>query len=139
MIGEGPGDDIAGRGFAGKDLINLWETSTTHWMILSGREVRRQASQDGTTKLLLEWPDGGSSECVLIPDEKRRTACISTQVGCAVGCTFCMTGTMGLARQLTVGEIVDQVHRADRRLVELVDRPRHPVTRSGLPRRRSRR
>jgi len=50
---------------------------------------------------------------------ERRTLCVSSQVGCAIGCTFCMTGTMGLARSLGPGEIVDQVHRANRRLVEL--------------------
>jgi 23S rRNA (adenine2503-C2)-methyltransferase len=49
----------------------------------------------------------------------RRTLCVSTQVGCAMGCTFCLTATMGLRRQLGAGEIVDQVHRANRRLVEL--------------------
>ena len=54
-----------------------------------------------------------------MPEPGRKTLCVSTQVGCAVGCTFCMTGTMGLARNLTAGEIVDQVHRANRRLVEL--------------------
>jgi 23S rRNA (adenine2503-C2)-methyltransferase len=54
-----------------------------------------------------------------MPETDRRTLCISSQVGCAVGCTFCLTGTMGLARNLGAGEIVDQVHRANRRLVEL--------------------
>ena len=73
------------------------------WSIFTGREVRRQASQDGTVKLLLEWPDGATSECVLIPDEKRQTACISSQVGCPVGCAFCASGIGGLQRQLTAG------------------------------------
>jgi 23S rRNA (adenine2503-C2)-methyltransferase len=54
-----------------------------------------------------------------MPETERKTLCVSSQVGCAIGCTFCMTGTMGLARHLTPGEIVDQVHRANRRLVEL--------------------
>jgi 23S rRNA (adenine2503-C2)-methyltransferase len=50
---------------------------------------------------------------------ERRTLCVSSQVGCAIGCTFCMTGTMGLARNLGPGEIADQVHRSNRRLVDL--------------------
>lgn len=81
------------------------------WSIFTGREVRRNTSQDGTVKLLLEWPDGSTSECVLIPDEKRRTACISSQVGCPAGCTFCASGIGGLRRQLTAGEIVEQALR----------------------------
>lgn len=81
------------------------------WTILTGKELRRQESQDGTTKLLLEWTDGATSECVLIPDETRRTACISSQVGCPVGCTFCASGMGGLQRQLTAGEIVEQAMR----------------------------
>ncbi len=71
----------------------------------------RQESRDGTVKLLLEWPDGATSECVLIPDEDRRTACISTQVGCPVKCVFCASGIGGLQRQLSAGEIVEQAMR----------------------------
>ncbi|MGQ9650656.1 MAG: 23S rRNA (adenine(2503)-C(2))-methyltransferase RlmN [Phycisphaerae bacterium] len=81
------------------------------WTILTGKELRRQESEDGTTKLLLEWTDGATSECVLIPDETRRTACISSQVGCPVKCTFCASGMGGLQRQLTAGEIVEQAMR----------------------------
>jgi 23S rRNA (adenine2503-C2)-methyltransferase len=73
--------------------------------------LRRQQAKDGTTKLLLQWRDGATSECVLIPDEKRRTACISTQVGCPVGCVFCASGLDGLTRQLTGGQIVEQAMR----------------------------
>src|SRR2546426_685601 len=54
--------------------------------------VRRAVSGDGTVKLLLQWPDGATSECVMIPAEDRRTACISSQVGCPVGCRFCASG-----------------------------------------------
>jgi 23S rRNA (adenine2503-C2)-methyltransferase len=81
------------------------------WYIHAGREARRQKSRDGTVKLLLEWPDTATSECVLIPDEKRQTACISSQVGCPVGCAFCASGVGGLQRQLTAGEIVEQAMR----------------------------
>ena len=77
----------------------------------------RQESSDGTIKLLLRWPDGATSECVLIPDEDRRTACISTQVGCPVGCVFCASGLGGLQRNLTAGQVVEQAMRV-RHLVE---------------------
>lgn len=67
-------------------------------------------STDGTEKFLFLLNDGKPIETVLIPDEDgRRTACISSQAGCAVGCHFCATGTMGLLRDLTVGEIVGQL------------------------------
>ncbi len=72
---------------------------------------RRSASQDGTVKQLLRWPDGKTSECVLIPTEQRNTACISSQVGCPVGCRFCASGLDGLERNLTPGEIIEQALR----------------------------
>ncbi len=78
-----------------------------------------QCSADGTIKWTWRTRDGKLVESVYMPEADRRTLCLSTQVGCAVGCTFCLTGTMGLARNLSAGEIVDQVHRANRRLVEL--------------------
>ena len=80
--------------------------------LYASRVVRRQASTDGTVKLLLEWPDGATSECVLIPDDQRRTVCISSQVGCPVGCLFCASGLGGLQRQLKPHEVVEQVMRA---------------------------
>lgn len=89
----------------------LRKTFAEHWSILTSTEVRRQESTDGTTKLLLRWSDGATSECVLIPEGKRRTACISTQVGCPVQCAFCASGLTGLQRQLTAGEIVEQAFR----------------------------
>jgi len=73
--------------------------------------VRRQDSTDGTIKLLLRWPDGATSECVLIPDGERRTACISTQVGCPVQCVFCASGLEGLQRDLSAAQIVEQAMR----------------------------
>jgi len=75
------------------------------------RIVARQEATDGTIKLLLEWPDRATTECVLIPDAQRRTACISTQVGCPVKCAFCASGIGGLQRQLSAGEIVEQAMR----------------------------
>jgi 23S rRNA (adenine2503-C2)-methyltransferase len=76
-------------------------------------------STDGTIKWTWRTGDGKLVESVYMPEPGRKTLCVSTQAGCAVGCTFCMTGTMGLARNLTAGEIVDQVARANRRIVEL--------------------
>jgi 23S rRNA (adenine2503-C2)-methyltransferase len=78
-----------------------------------------QRSTDGTIKWTWRTHDGKLVESVYMPESDRRTLCVSSQVGCAVGCTFCLTGTMGLARNLTPGEIVEQVHRANRRIVEL--------------------
>jgi len=78
-----------------------------------------QRSSDGTVKWTWRTRDGKLVESVYMPETDRRTLCVSSQVGCAVGCTFCLTGTMGLARNLEAGEIVEQVHRANRRLVEL--------------------
>jgi 23S rRNA (adenine2503-C2)-methyltransferase len=81
--------------------------------VIGGATVERvQESVDGTRKLLLRLRDGAAIESVLIPEEKRLTLCISTQVGCALACAFCATGKMGLRRHLTPGEIVDQVLRA---------------------------
>lgn len=68
-----------------------------------------QSSFDGTTKRLYSLPDGQLIESVLMPyDDDRRTACISTQAGCAMGCVFCATGQMGFARHLTPTEIFEQ-------------------------------
>lgn len=71
--------------------------------------VARQVSRDGTTKLLLRYPDGKEIETVVLPYADRTSVCISSQVGCAVGCVFCATATMGFARNLSAGELVDQV------------------------------
>ncbi len=79
--------------------------------LYASRIVGRQDSRDGTVKVLLAWPDGATTESVLIPDGRRRTACISSQDGCPVGCTFCASGLEGVTRNLTAGEIVEQVLR----------------------------
>jgi 23S rRNA (adenine2503-C2)-methyltransferase len=71
--------------------------------------VAEQRAVDGTTKRLLELADGRRIEMVLLPYPDRTSVCISSQVGCPVGCVFCATATMGFARNLTAGEMVDQV------------------------------
>jgi len=83
------------------DCFTLYESVLT----------RQQGSSDGTIKLLLQWSDGATSECVMIPEGDRRTACISTQVGCPVGCVFCASGLGGLQRNLSAGQIVEQAMR----------------------------
>jgi 23S rRNA (adenine2503-C2)-methyltransferase len=71
--------------------------------------VKRDISEDGTQKFVLRLHDGRQIESVFIPDTPAQTFCISTQVGCAMGCAFCLTGKMGLIRHLTAGEIAAQV------------------------------
>ena len=71
--------------------------------------VQSFQSQDGTRRFLLRLEDGESMESVIIPGDDRLTFCVSSQVGCALGCTFCLTGLLGLKRNLTTGEIVSQV------------------------------
>lgn len=68
-----------------------------------------ERSNDGTVKLGLELADGNLIEAVLIPEEDRNTLCVSSQVGCAMECSFCLTGTMGFIRNLSPAEIVNQV------------------------------
>lgn len=71
--------------------------------------VERQISRDGTRKSLFELRDGHRMESVAIPMEKHVTFCISSQVGCAMGCSFCATARGGLVRNLSAGEIIEQV------------------------------
>ena len=68
-----------------------------------------QQAADGTEKLLLQLADGGRIECVLLRDGPRRSICVSSQVGCAMGCVFCASGLDGVERNLTRGEILEQM------------------------------
>lgn len=77
----------------------------------STRIGKHLVASDETHKLLLRLNDGGLIECVLIQEAPRRTACISTQVGCGMGCVFCASGLNGVERNLTAGEIVEQLVR----------------------------
>jgi 23S rRNA (adenine2503-C2)-methyltransferase len=83
-------------------LASTFETATP-------AVVRRDVSEDGTTKLALQLRDSRQIESVFIPDTPSQTFCVSTQVGCAMACAFCLTGKMGLVRHLTAGEIAGQV------------------------------
>ena len=80
--------------------------------IVMPRIALAQPAGDGTVKCVLELADGQHIETVHIPEESRDTLCISSQVGCDVGCTFCMTAKMGFARNLRAGEIIGQVLQA---------------------------
>ncbi len=87
------------------------------------RVAQRQVAQDGTCKLLIELDDRQRIETVLIPDDRRLTLCVSTQVGCTLDCGFCLTGTMGLQRNLKTHEIVDQWFLAQQEIdQEAIDR-----------------
>jgi 23S rRNA (adenine2503-C2)-methyltransferase len=98
----------------------------TEYSLWTSKIVRQLGSADGTEKLLLELADGGRIECVLLREGERRSICISTQVGCAMGCVFCASGLDGVDRNLTSGEIIEQmlllarVLPADERLSHIV-------------------
>ena len=98
-----------------KKLRDQIEKDYTIW---TTKVVKHQKSKDGTEKLLLELADGGRIECVLLKEENRRTICISSQVGCAMGCVFCASGLDGVDRNLTSGEILEQMLRLQRLLPE---------------------
>lgn len=86
------------------------------FQLWSTQIVLHKQAVDGTEKLLLQLADGLRIECVLIREGIRRTICISTQVGCAMGCVFCASGLDGVARNLTTSEILEQMLRLDRLL-----------------------
>ena len=79
------------------------------FVIAHPRVELRQSSRDGSVKYLLRLEDGKAVEAVYIPEKTRVTLCISSQIGCPLGCTFCLTAKMGLVRNLTPGEIAGQV------------------------------
>ena len=86
------------------------------FVVQTSQVLRTERSSDGTTKLLLQLADGKRIESVFIPDTPSQTFCISTQVGCAMRCAFCLTGKMGIDRNLTAGEIAGQVRVLAREL-----------------------
>jgi 23S rRNA (adenine2503-C2)-methyltransferase len=78
---------------------------------ISGLVITKKLSdKDGTAKYLFTLEDGNGIEAVLLPESRRRTVCISTQVGCSLGCSFCATAKLGFTRNLTAAEIIDQVN-----------------------------
>ncbi len=89
-------------------------------------------SSDGTIKHLWALADGSQVESVLIPTDDRITLCLSSQVGCALGCRFCATGQLGFTRQLSTAEIVEQYRNADRIAVRTFGRPIANVVYMGM-------
>ncbi len=96
------------------------ERLQAEWQIRCLEIDRLDRSTDGTLKAILLAADGAQVESVLIPEADRTTLCVSTQVGCAMACTFCATGALGFTRNLTTAEIVEQVCR----MREILDEPR---------------
>jgi 23S rRNA (adenine2503-C2)-methyltransferase len=113
---------FAGRARGFEDMTDLpkplREALAAEYCLWTSRVVEHHKTDDGTEKLLVEWADGQRIECVLLRDGRRRTICISTQVGCAMGCVFCASGLEGVSRNLTAGEIVEQMLLLDRLLGE---------------------
>jgi 23S rRNA (adenine2503-C2)-methyltransferase len=92
----------------------LREELGTRWRTRSLERVAVDAAADGTRKLVLGTVDGARIESVLIPEARRQTLCVSSQIGCSLDCVFCATGRMGLGRNLHADEIVDQaLHAAE--------------------------
>jgi 23S rRNA (adenine2503-C2)-methyltransferase len=107
-------DWVYGKGVA--DPAGMTNLSKRDRELLAGRVrfasaavTTCQCSTDGTQKLLVTWTDGANAETVMIPDADRRTACVSSQVGCPVGCKFCASGINGVKGNLTAAQIVEQI------------------------------
>jgi len=113
---------VAGRADSFDAMTDLPKDLRTQlaadFQIWTTRILQHKHCDDGTEKLLLGLADAEQIECVLLRDGPRRTICISTQVGCAMGCVFCASGLGGVIRNLTAGEIVEQMLRLDRLLPE---------------------
>ncbi len=105
-------------------MTNVPNALAEQFEILTSHVVARDESKDGTIKLLCELHDGERIECAGIPTARRHTACVSTQAGCGMGCRFCASGLDGLKRNLTSGEILEQIihlaQAADRRITNVV-------------------
>jgi len=100
--------DMSNLGFELRQ--QLAERFGTH--VLEREEV--ETARDGTRKLVLRTHDGGLVETVIIPEHTRQTICVSSQLGCSLDCSFCATGRLGLGRNLTAAEIIDQwLHAAE--------------------------
>jgi 23S rRNA (adenine2503-C2)-methyltransferase len=84
---------------------------TDGWKLFDSTVIETHVDEDGTSKIAIRLSDSAMIEAVLLTDEQgRKTACLSCQVGCAMGCAFCRTGTMGLIRNLSASEIVQQFY-----------------------------
>jgi 23S rRNA (adenine2503-C2)-methyltransferase len=97
--------------------LRTW--ASTEWPVRRAEVVRSERATDGTTKMLIRLPDpqGELVETVLLPHPYGWSVCVSTQVGCAMGCTFCASGLLGKRRHLAAGEMLEQVRLANEALV----------------------
>ena len=95
----------------------LREKLAAHFVIPRLQTERIETSRDGSQKYLFRLADGNHVETVLIPEKNHFTLCISSQVGCAMGCRFCLTARDGFVRNLTAGEIVSQVRDIKKHIV----------------------
>ena len=126
------------KAFHGKQVYEwLWKKAATEFSLMSNlsKDARKllddnfridrltlyqeQTSGDGTVKMAFQTADGALMESVLIPTKDRATACISSQIGCKLACTFCATGKIPFRRNLTVGEIYDQVIAVRQKALDL--------------------
>jgi len=96
--------------------LSLRESLSGQFSFWSCEIVQHTQAEDGTEKLLLRLADACDIECVLLREGSRRTICISTQVGCAMGCVFCASGLDGVKRNLSTGEILEQMLHLQRLL-----------------------
>lgn len=94
----------------------LREELNSSFRLWTASVAAHQTASDGTEKLLFQLADGGRIECVLLREESRRSICVSSQVGCAMGCVFCASGLDGVDRNLSRGEILEQMLRLQRLL-----------------------
>jgi 23S rRNA (adenine2503-C2)-methyltransferase len=121
---------FAGRATSFEQMTDLpcrLRGELVHDFALFGTGIdRRLTASDGTEKLLLRLHDGQVLECVLLKEADRRTVCISTQVGCGMGCVFCASGLGGVIRNLSAGEIVEELLHA-RNLLPAEERLTHIV------------
>ena len=98
--------------------VELRARLTAEFRLTALREASRATAADGAVRYLFALVDGNTVETVYLPGPTRNTVCVSSQVGCPFGCTFCATGQSGFTRNLTAAEIVDQVYRVQAELTE---------------------
>src|SRR5256885_2054242 len=101
-----------------KSVYKNHETQSSPFDLTLPAIVRSFQSEDGTQRFLLQLEDGEMIESVIIPGKDRLTFCVSSQIGCALACTFCLTGLLGLKRNLSTGEIVSQVVLLAREVID---------------------
>lgn len=107
---------------------SLREKLTSSAVIQFPEIIIDKSASDGTRKWLLQLESGGAIEAVFIPDGDRGTLCVSSQVGCALNCSFCSTGKQGFNRNLTLGEIIGQLWLARKMLADNGVKAHRPIT-----------